>query len=171
MFAFQLNPQTVENRLNTLQKVGSFIKTGSVQNPTGYLACTGAEISRTTYAALFAVIGTTYGSGDGSTTFNLPNFNPVCEIRKSGTFVCRGNGKSLGIYQGGAGLGLIKYTANSSIFQQTNAFDKNAGTTVTYTGTDGTNLAAIGVINSAKSGLVADLTTLQSQTSYIFIKY
>lgn len=41
--------------------------------PSGYLACNGAAISRTTYADLFAVIGTTYGSGDGSTTFNLPN--------------------------------------------------------------------------------------------------
>ena len=171
MFAFQLNPQTVENRLDTLQKVGSFIKTGSVQNPTGYLACVGAEISRTTYAALFAVIGTTYGSGDGSTTFNLPNFNPVCEIRKSGTFVCRGNGKSLGVYQGGAGLALIRYSGNSAIFQQTNAFEQNAGTVVPYTGTDGVGLAAIGVINSEKSGLVGDLTTLPSQTSYIFIKY
>ena len=35
--------------------------------------CNGGAISRTTYSALFAVIGTTYGSGDGSTTFNLPN--------------------------------------------------------------------------------------------------
>lgn len=41
--------------------------------PSGYLACNGAAISRTTYADLFAVIGTTYGTGDGSTTFNLPN--------------------------------------------------------------------------------------------------
>ena len=41
--------------------------------PTGYLACNGAAISRSTYAALFAAIGDTYGSGDGSTTFNLPN--------------------------------------------------------------------------------------------------
>jgi len=41
--------------------------------PTGWLICNGANVSRTTYAALFAVIGTTYGSGDGSTTFNLPN--------------------------------------------------------------------------------------------------
>ena len=39
----------------------------------GWLACNGAAISRTTYAALFAAIGTTYGAGDGSTTFNLPD--------------------------------------------------------------------------------------------------
>jgi microcystin-dependent protein len=41
--------------------------------PSGWLACNGAAVSRTTYAALFASIGTTYGAGDGSTTFNLPD--------------------------------------------------------------------------------------------------
>jgi microcystin-dependent protein len=52
--------------------------TGAVQSfarstaPTGWLKCNGAAVSRTTYSALFAVIGTTFGAGDGSTTFNLP---------------------------------------------------------------------------------------------------
>ena len=41
--------------------------------PSGYLEADGAAISRTTYSALFAVVGTTFGSGDGSTTFNLPD--------------------------------------------------------------------------------------------------
>lgn len=41
--------------------------------PTGYLLCDGSAVSRTTYAALFAVIGTAYGIGDGSTTFNVPD--------------------------------------------------------------------------------------------------
>ncbi len=41
--------------------------------PIGYLLCDGSAVSRTTYSSLFSVIGTTYGSGDGSTTFNLPN--------------------------------------------------------------------------------------------------
>jgi microcystin-dependent protein len=43
--------------------------------PTGYLLCNGDAVSRTTYANLFTAIGTTYGAGDGSTTFNLPNTN------------------------------------------------------------------------------------------------
>ena len=53
--------------------------TGSVQlfagssAPNGWLICNGQAISRITYAALFAVIGTTYGAGNGSTTFNIPN--------------------------------------------------------------------------------------------------
>lgn len=41
--------------------------------PTGYLKANGANVSRTTYASLFAVIGTTFGAGDGSTTFGLPD--------------------------------------------------------------------------------------------------
>lgn len=41
--------------------------------PTGYLKANGAAISRTTYADLFAAIGTTFGTGDGSTTFNVPD--------------------------------------------------------------------------------------------------
>ena len=41
--------------------------------PSGYLECNGAAVSRTTYAALFAIIGTAYGTGNGSSTFNLPD--------------------------------------------------------------------------------------------------
>ena len=41
--------------------------------PTGWLICDGSAVSRTTYADLFSAIGTTYGNGNGSTTFNLPN--------------------------------------------------------------------------------------------------
>lgn len=41
--------------------------------PTGWLLCDGSAVSRTTYAALFTAIGTTYGSGNGTTTFNLPD--------------------------------------------------------------------------------------------------
>lgn len=41
--------------------------------PAGYLSCNGAAVSRTTYAALFLAISTTYGAGNGSTTFNIPD--------------------------------------------------------------------------------------------------
>lgn len=43
--------------------------------PSGWLICNGANVSRTDYAALFAAIGTIYGTGDGSTTFGLPNMD------------------------------------------------------------------------------------------------
>lgn len=53
--------------------VGTTILFPGTSAPTGFLKENGAAISRTTYAALFAVIGTTYGAGNGSTTFNLPD--------------------------------------------------------------------------------------------------
>lgn len=43
--------------------------------PQGYLLCDGSAVSRDTYSALFAVIGTVYGAGDGSTTFNVPDLS------------------------------------------------------------------------------------------------
>lgn len=48
--------------------------------PTGYLICNGQAVSRTTYAKLFLAIGTTYGSGDGSTTFNIPDLQTRVSI-------------------------------------------------------------------------------------------
>ena len=52
---------------------GTVIWTARSTAPTGYLKANGAAISRTTYATLFSAISTTYGAGDGSTTFNLPD--------------------------------------------------------------------------------------------------
>lgn len=46
---------------------------GGTAAPTGFLMCDGSAVSGTTYAALFAVIGSTFGAGDGSTTFNVPD--------------------------------------------------------------------------------------------------
>lgn len=46
---------------------------GGSSAPQGWLICDGSAVSRTTYAALYAAIGTAFGAGDGSTTFNLPN--------------------------------------------------------------------------------------------------
>lgn len=51
--------------------------------PTGYLECNGQAVSRSTYAALFAIIGTTYGAGDGSSTFLVPNLSDNVAIGKS----------------------------------------------------------------------------------------
>lgn len=54
--------------------------------PTGYVLCNGAAISRTLYSSLFALIGTTYGVGDGSTTFNVPNFTDRMPIGAGGLY-------------------------------------------------------------------------------------
>lgn len=65
------------NALNSI--IESLVPTGSISvfagstAPNGWLICDGSAVSRTTYANLFSIIGTTYGDGDGSTTFSLPN--------------------------------------------------------------------------------------------------
>ena len=57
---------------------GAILAFAGSSAPTGFLLCnTSTPVSRTTYAALFAVIGTTYGVGDGSTTFGIPNLAGV----------------------------------------------------------------------------------------------
>lgn len=53
--------------------IGSLIMWPTASAPTDYLLCDGTAVSRTTYATLFGIIGTTFGAGDSSTTFNLPN--------------------------------------------------------------------------------------------------
>lgn len=53
---------------------GSMMMYAGSSAPAGYLMCDGTAYSRTTYANLYAVIGTTFGAGDGSTTFNVPDF-------------------------------------------------------------------------------------------------
>ena len=53
--------------------------------PSGFLECNGAAVSRSTYSALFAIISTTYGAGDGASTFNLPDMQDNVAMGKSGT--------------------------------------------------------------------------------------
>lgn len=72
--------------------------------PSGWLACDGTAISRTTYATLFAAISTSYGVGDGSTTFNLPDFRGrfprFNDAMFGGTAASRDTGRVHGSAQG-----------------------------------------------------------------------
>lgn len=71
--------QQIRDNMNFL--IAGIVPTGSVlpyggilgTAPAGWLICDGAAVSRTTYAALFTAIGTSFGAGNGSTTFNLPD--------------------------------------------------------------------------------------------------
>ena len=55
----------------------------SASVPTGFLECNGQTVSRSTYSALFAIVGTTYGAGDGSSTFLVPNLADNVPVGKS----------------------------------------------------------------------------------------
>lgn len=66
---------------STIVPVGSTITYPSATPPSGFLLCNGAAVSRGTYSSLFALVGVTFGSGDGVTTFNLPNISgPVANM-------------------------------------------------------------------------------------------
>jgi microcystin-dependent protein len=62
---------------------GTIVPWSTSTAPTGFLKCDGSAVSRTTYAALFAVVSTTYGAGDGSTTFNVPDLQDRTAIGAS----------------------------------------------------------------------------------------
>lgn len=84
------NVQDAITELSTAPKGGPGVPVGSVfwlttqTAPEGYLICDGSAVSRTEYADLFAEIGTTFGAGDGSTTFSLPNLQAAF-IRGAGS--------------------------------------------------------------------------------------
>jgi microcystin-dependent protein len=71
--AIQTQLNTTNTAVTTNTPVGSMTMFGGASAPTGWLMCDGTAVSRTTYASLFAVIGTAYGAGDTTTTFNVPD--------------------------------------------------------------------------------------------------
>jgi len=68
-----ISDQAITEITQTIAPTGAYLWAATTNVGNGYLLCNGAAVSRTTYANLFAAIGTRYGSGDASTTFNLPN--------------------------------------------------------------------------------------------------
>lgn len=87
--------------------VGVIVPCPGASASPGYLLCDGAAVSRTTYAQLFAVWGTTFGVGDGSTTFNVPNVQGRFLLGKAAA----GTGSTLG----GTG-GAIDHTHGAGSF-------------------------------------------------------
>jgi microcystin-dependent protein len=78
------------------QPTGTITSYAGSTSPSGWLLCDGAAVSRTTYASLFAALSTTYGVGNGSTTFNLPDLRGRIPM-----------GAGTGAQNGGAGTGAI----------------------------------------------------------------
>ena len=75
---------TISQDLNPANFTGMIAPFGRTSAPTGWIVCDGSAVSRSTYASLFSAIGTTWGSGNGSTTFNVPDLRGAY-IRGTGT--------------------------------------------------------------------------------------
>ena len=118
---------------------GAIIQYAGSSAPSGYLVCptSATTVSRTTYATLFAAIGTTWGAGDGSTTFNIPAFtadfapiqaNSNVGTTSTGSVIAHTHTIATGGISGGTGFG----------------FTNNSTSTYTTSSTGGTNNLAAG---------------------------
>ena len=71
---------------------GCIIPWSDTSVPTGFLECNGAAVSRSTYATLFAIVATTYGAGNGSTTFNVPDLKDNVPLGRSNSAALASSG-------------------------------------------------------------------------------
>jgi phage-related tail fiber protein len=131
--------------------------------PTSWLKANGAAISRTTYASLFAAIGTTFGTGDGSTTFNLPDLRgEFLRVWDDGRTV--DNGRVFGTWQDHA---VQSHTHN--VKRNGNATSGSDGSGFAATSYDGNNSGPI--TTYTQSGNVATETRPRNIALLACIKY
>jgi microcystin-dependent protein len=140
--------------------LGTIIAFSGSTNPSGYLECNGAAVSRTMYPDLFDCIGTKYGAGDGSTTFNLPNKSFI----ESGNVPVFGNGKNLAFTDGSILFG-PRTSSTSAMAYTTQAYGKDVGAAQS-SGTGLTSGKIAGVATKSllgntpeNSGLIAEMQT------------
>lgn len=76
--------EAVEDALSFVVPAGTIFPTARSSAPEGFLLCEGQAVSRSTYAGLFSAIGTTYGPGNGTTTFNLPDLRGRAPVGADG---------------------------------------------------------------------------------------
>lgn len=152
-------------------KVGTIEMWGGSTAPDGYLLCNGGTISRTLYKDLFAVIGTTYGAGDGSTTFKLPNGTNVVNSVNTNVPV-KGDGKNIGLTNGSINTGMVSYGEyGKMIGVASGAYGGTLPNTNLNTGNKYNNNDGIGITTDAsKSGIVGTVTRSIMNCKYI-IKY
>ena len=156
----------IEGAILQALPTGVILPFGGSSAPTGYLICDGAKISRTTYADLFAVIGTDYGEGDGSTTFALPNYSSARMVT-SATVGVKGNGKGLGITGGGKSGGWRSGASGGQISFMATSYGSTSSKVTT---SQNPGEYYIGVVeNTTNSGLTG--TASLASTCKFIIKY
>jgi len=113
---------------------GTIVAFGGSSTPTGWLSCAGTAVSRTTYARLFAVMSTSYGVGDGSSTFNLPDMRDRVPLGA-------GTNNSLGTETAGAvaASAVITSASKSGVTTATNTTGSTSATLSVGNGTFATS--------------------------------
>jgi microcystin-dependent protein len=147
---------------------GAMVAYGGSTAPTGWLLCDGSAVSRSTYAGIFSALGTKYGAGDGSNTFNLPDFRGRVPVGV-GTHADVGD---LGLSDGSA-LGARRPKHNHTWAPGTLAVGNDTPDHVHYTGYgyfgDGNpprTLPTYGTANDEPSGTVASIASGGANTRH-----
>lgn len=130
----------------------------------GCLLCNGAAVSRITYAGLFALLGTTFGEGDGSTTFNLPDFRDKTLWGANGNLMAI-LAAGLPNITGGLSIGALTADASGAIRAQSSGVKRST--------TDAGNSSGFNFNASRSSSIYGNSTTVQPPAIAvnIFIKY
>lgn len=166
----------------SLNPTGTVLEFAGATAPTGYLMADGSAISRTTYATLFSVIGTIFGNGDGSTTFNIPN--------RQGIFARGAGSQTISSKTFTATLGIVakdttaKNGLSASSTDSGHSHQEQAALSVTGGGSDsyvprsfpGTTTALVPLINTTTVSASANITTnlsgdAETAPAYIVMNY
>lgn len=138
--------------------LGAILSYGGDTAPTGWLLCDGSAVSRTTYAQLFEVIGTKYGPGDGSTTFNLPNGVSGAELYPVGD---AGSGISGSVYIIKAIHTQLPVDFQTALEEKQDIFDDTLETT---------SKEIVGAINELNGDKLLDITSQCSVTGSVSLQ-
>lgn len=150
--------------------IGSIMQYAGATAPTNWLLCDGDAVSRTTYADLFTLLSTTYGSGNGSTTFNVPNLKgkvPVGLDASQTEFDSRGEtggAKTVTLTAAESGLPSHTHTYGAPNFNASVAVDNASA----YTGTSSPTGATY---NTGSTGGTSASSAHQNMPPYIVVNY
>lgn len=160
--------ESVVTRLaDTLTPAGTMLPFAGKTVPSGWLLCNGAAVSRTTYARLFSAIGTSWGTGDGSTTFNLPNCDSrflegTTDASKVGTYLEAGLPNITGSANWGAGT--------SNLWKNhSGAFEFTTSGTMKCADTSGEGDAHLYMSASYSNSIYDNSVTVQPDSIYTLI--
>jgi microcystin-dependent protein len=156
-----------------LNPIGQVIDFAGSSAPTGWLLCYGQAISRTTYAELFAVISTTYGVGNGTTTFNIPDCRGVIAAGKDDmggsaankitTAGCGLDGTSLGAVGGNQSLASHTHTITDPTHSHSLYGSPGPGSAADLK--DATSQAVMGDASATSLGYIANAPA--NSTAYV----
>lgn len=155
---------------------GSITMYAGSSAPTNWLLCDGSLVSRATYASLFTAISTNYGSGDGSTTFGLPDFRSRVPVGKgAGTFTSTFANTDVN-----TGTDVVTVTSNQSLFTGTTVVLTTVGTPPTgltsgntyyVIRTSATTIQLASSLANAIAGTQIDITGAGSGTNTLTVTY